>query len=156
MGRNEQLTTYVDAKVAREIERRAEAEDVSASTYIAQVLDQHIHGEAVEEQAREHRAEQRIQELIAEARDEVSDATEGLEDLVAKSGVYSIAVWELVKDEYDDPRRQHALDVGTERLRENMDALEGDIESARTQSTTSSETTDSAAAESDDRDWDFE
>ena len=155
MGRNKQLTTYVDGDVAREIERRAEAEDVSASTYIAQVLDQHIHGEAVEEQAREHRAEQRIQELVAEARDEVAEATEGLEDLIAKSGVYSIAVWELVKDEYDDPRRQHALDVGTERLREDMDAVEGDIESAQAQSTTSSETTDGAAAESDDRDWDL-
>ena len=156
MGRNEQLTTYVDGDVAREIERRAKAENVSASTYIAQVLDQHIHDRAVDDQAREHRAEQRIQELVAEARDEVAEATEGLEDLVAKSGVYSIAVWELVKDEYDDPQRQHALNVGTERLREDMDALGGDIEGARTQSATSSETTDEAAAESDDRDWEFE
>lgn len=152
----EQLTTYVDSEVAREIDRRAEAEDVSASEYIARVLDQHIHDDMVDEQAREHRAEQRIQELIAEARDEVAEATGGLEDLVAKSGVYSIAVWELVKDNYDDPRRQHALEVGRERLRDDMEALGRDLDDHETQQPSMSAPDSGSSSDSDDLGWEFE
>lgn len=155
MGK-QQITAYADEELAREVSRRAEAKDMSESEYITQVLDQHIHDETVGEKAREHRAEQRIQELVAEARDEIADATDGLEDLIAKSGVYSIAVWELVKDEYDDPAREHALAMGTERLREDLDALGGDIDSVE-----SGEVTDSGTAQpsetnqSDDQEWEF-
>lgn len=155
MGKK-QITAYAGEELAREVSRRADAKDMSESEYITQVLDQHIHGEAVGEKAREHRVEQRIQELVAEARDEIADATDGLEDLIAKSGVYSIAVWELVKDEYDDPAREHALAVGTERLREDLDALGGDIDAVESGDMTESDSDPSAESkQSDDQEWEF-
>lgn len=120
--RDQLLSTYVDGETKREIERRADQADQSVSAYLADLIDRHIHQETIDEKNRELRAEQRIEELTATAADDVEKAADDIRQLVARSGCYAIASWELIKQEHGDLERQEALRIGAARLREDLQA----------------------------------
>lgn len=117
--RNNLISVYVDEELEQEVQAAADREGMSRSGFVASVLDHHFEHESIESKSREHRVEERIEELVAQASEDVAAATEGLHEMIAKQGVYTIAMWELLKRDHGDKRRQHALSVGSERLRDD-------------------------------------
>jgi hypothetical protein len=163
--RDTMLTTYVEDDLADEIQQRANQDEVTVSTYIADVLSQHIREQAVEDTMHQTSAEQRVEELVAQARDELLATTEQMNELLAKTGVNTIATWELVKRDYSDGVRQHALSQGAQRLHGELDHLGVDVEqfhdTLHTVDETSQSETDKRMADTDsdtepDSGWSFE
>ncbi|WP_227379290.1 hypothetical protein [Haladaptatus halobius] len=63
--RDTMFTTYVEDDLADEIQQRANQDEVTVSTYIADVLAQHIREQAVENTMHQTSAEQRVEELAS-------------------------------------------------------------------------------------------
>ncbi|SFS09966.1 hypothetical protein SAMN05216559_3630 [Halomicrobium zhouii] len=155
-NRSEKVEFYVTPDKKQEIVQAADEAETTVSTWCASRIDEILHNDALEAKSQEHQAEQRLQELIARATDEIEAAAEDLRETQIKSGVYSIATWELVKQDIGEVQRQDALSDAASRVRDT-DALDIDIEvtestaasqsTAGTESTTESATT--AAADSD-------
>ena len=120
MGNSENSTTtlsaYVDESFAEEVRKHAEREGVSISTFITETLERRIEQEAFARVSQETHAERRIEELVAEARDNILEATTDHQGAQREANHYSIALWELLKDEYSDLERQEALKTASRRL----------------------------------------
>lgn len=126
-NRSEKVEFYVTPDKKQEIEAAADDAEMTVSSWCASRIDEILHQDALEETAQEHRAEQRIEELIARATDEIEAAADDLRETQVKSGVYSIATWELVKQDIGEVQRQNALSDAAQRVRET-DAFDVDIE----------------------------
>jgi predicted transcriptional regulator YheO len=123
MPAEEQITAYVEAPLKRDLETLADEAELSLSAYVAQLLDRHVNEEEIAQKNRELRAEQRITNLVAEAHDRIVQDSEQMRELLAKQAVYTVALWELEKRDAGDLLRQDALEVGAERLREDIEQI---------------------------------
>lgn len=128
MTKKAHISSYVEDDLNEEIERLAEEADQSKSEFIAETLRNRVHQENIDEVNHETHAERRIEELVGQARDEVTGATDDLQNYLAVIGVHSIGTWELLKEEHGEVARQQALNKGAERLREDFEQLGIDIE----------------------------
>lgn len=164
-NRSEKVEFYVTPDKKQEIERAADEAEMTLSSWCASRIDEILHQDALEAKNQEYQAEQRIEELIARATDEIEAAAEDLRETQVKSGVYSIATWELVKQDIGEVQRQDALSDAASRVRDT-EILDIDIavpkQSEDSQLTTDKvpeqdETTtpaaDTDAAEADDGKW---
>ena len=129
MARDEQISIYVTEELKREIDRLAEADDVSRSEYLFQLLADAVEREAADDFAQEINAEARIRELIEIATDEMTQATEEMRDMQAKAGAYAAANFELMKSDHKDAMRRDALRTGARRLRQDLDVVADDLDS---------------------------
>ncbi|WP_226013584.1 hypothetical protein [Halomicrobium salinisoli] len=137
-NRSEKVEFYVTPDTKREIERAAEKAEMTVSSWCASRIDEILHNDALEAKSQEYQAEQRIEELIARATDEIEAAAEELRETQVKSGVYSIATWELLKQDIDELQRQNALSDAAERVR---DADQFDVGTDRSSSPEAGQTT---------------
>lgn len=118
-NRSEKVEFYVTPDKKQEIERAAEEAEMTVSSWCASRIDEILHANALEAKSQEYQAEQRIEELIARATDEIESAAEELRETQVKSGVYSIATWELIKQDIGEVQRQNALSDAASRVRDS-------------------------------------
>lgn len=147
MARDKKITLYVEQEKKDDLAREANDRNLSLSEYILQLVDQSRLADTQEDIARERNAEERLEAIVAQAKDElaqiaanVDERNRALADMNAKLGVYAIANWELLKPDVSDTRRQDALAAGRRRLRDPLadhaDLLTEDGESALTDEST--------------------
>jgi hypothetical protein len=114
--KSERIVTYVTPESKSAVE--AASGEMSVASWVREAIDgklKNAHQEAVVENTN---AEERIEALIAEARDEIADATAEYHDLLAVNGVYSVAAFRLLGDfgDFSDLQRKTALEAGSETL----------------------------------------
>ncbi|WP_226023658.1 hypothetical protein [Halomicrobium salinisoli] len=116
--RSEKVEFYVTPNKKQAIEQAATEAEMTVSTWCASRIDEILHEDALEAKSQEYQVEQRIEELIARATDEIEAAAEEIRETQVKSGVYSIATWELVKQDIGDAQRKNALSDAAARVRD--------------------------------------
>ena len=133
------MSLYVSDADKNRIEREAEAAGVTVSTYLMGVLDQHWADADANEASERMDAEEKIERVANRAVQEIGDAARHTEQrvddlaaMVARSGTYSIANFELLKYQHGLPEgtKTDALRVGSRRLQhplnDHPDLLDGD------------------------------
>lgn len=133
MARDNQLTVYIEDDIKQELERNAAEEDQTVSTYAANLLERQLQADATDEIEREQNAEERLNELIALGKDEltqmgteITELQQDIRELHAKTGVYAVANWEVLKQGVDDEERRAALSTGSQRLRDDCDPADAE------------------------------
>lgn len=136
--RDQQVTAYVDADLRTELEARAEKKDMSVSRLVAEVLEAYVEDDLVAMTSRQTEAEQRIEELVATATDDIGETTqEALDRIVARTelmerillriGIYSVGNWELLTDNVKEHRRSKAMQAASDVLKPAGDEIDIDI-----------------------------
>ena len=130
MSRTNKFTVYVsDADQAR-IEREADEAGMSVSGYVMSAVQERWTDEDTEEAAKEAQLEERVERMASKATDEIEalieqqqQRTEQMADMAARSAVYSIANFELLKLTQKPPEaaRTKSLQIGSRRLRDPFD-----------------------------------
>lgn len=124
------ISVYANNEKRNRIEREADEADMSMSRYILSVLEEKWTNEDVGEVAQEARVEERVERLTSHAADEIEalveqqqQRTEQMADMAARSAVYSIANFELLKLTQKPPEaaRTKSLQIGARRLRDPFD-----------------------------------
>lgn len=128
MARDEQLAFYVSEAMKNEVDRQADAADLTRSEFLFQTVADALERDAADEFAQEIDAEARIRELIEIATDEMTQATEEIRDMNAKAGAYAAANFELLKADHKDAVRRDALSTGSRRLRQDLDVVADDLD----------------------------
>lgn len=130
MTRSNKVTVYVnDAELSR-LEREANDRNMSRSGYVLGAIQRQWRDEDADEAADRMNAEEKVEQIVADARDElvgiarsVDQRNEDVADMTARAGSYSIANFELLKDEFDpaESRKAETLLTGSRRLREPLE-----------------------------------
>jgi len=121
----ETLSIYCDRQIKDKLEERAEEENRPMSRVAEDILKENL---LVEDRAKEIGVEQRVENIVAEAKDSLREIPESIKDIQAKQGVYTIALWELLKHQgqSSDTKRVEALSTGSKRLRKDLEEVYGD------------------------------
>ena len=106
-NRTERITTYVDVETKQQLEKDADGAGKSVSTHVHDLIEREQRRDTTDQRLRELNAEERLEGLIAD-----------IKDIQARAGVYAVANFELLKQEYPDPLRRQALAAGSRRLRD--------------------------------------
>ena len=126
MSRTNHLGIYVSDAEQTRLEREAEQADLSLSGYIVSIIEAHWDDTDTGEAADRMDAEEKIERAANEALQEIEDTAchteqrvDDLADMVARSGSYSVANFELLKHQHGPPEgtKTDALRVGSRRLR---------------------------------------
>jgi len=120
-GRDTQITVYVTDERKAELKQRADEEDTSMSGIINDMIDRQLQQDAQDAIASEARAEERIQELISVGTEQMVETAKEIRDMNAKFGAYTIANFELMKQDRSDHVRKDALDTGARRMRQDLE-----------------------------------
>jgi predicted DNA-binding protein len=166
MRNRKTVSLYVEEADKSRIERESEQAGLSQSEYIKSILRQHWNEQDTDEAADKMDAEEKIERAANQALREIEDATrhteqrvDALADIVARSGSYSVANFELLKHQHGPPEgtKTDALQVGSRRLRaplsDHPDLLDGDGDSEDDQDESAPLTVeDTANADGDDDD----
>jgi hypothetical protein len=120
---------YVSDSDLSRLEREAEDADMSLSGYCMSLIERQWKREDAEAAADQMDAEEKVEQIVADARDElvgiarsVDQRNQDVADMTARAGSYSIANFELLKDEFDpaESRKAETLLTGSRRLREPL------------------------------------
>lgn len=130
MAKDAKISLYVTPERKRELERRADDADMGVSPYIDRLIERQLRMDAENEISAETRAAENLQRIIDEGVRDIRDATEDLREMTAKSGAYSIANFEFLKQDRGEPEINDALSAGARRLRDSDDAADQDDETA--------------------------
>ena len=117
MSRDELISVYVSESEKKELQAEADAEGESLSSYLYKLMQAERERRGLEKAAVEASAEERIKALIAEGVERMEEIAEDTKDINARAGAYSVANFELLKENYPDSRRQEVLATGSRRLR---------------------------------------
>jgi hypothetical protein len=120
-GRDTQITVYVTDERKAELKQRADEEDTSMSGIINDMIDRQLQQDAQDAIASEARAEERIQELISVGTEQMVETAKEIRDMNAKFGAYTIANFELMKQDRSAHVRKDALDTGARRIRQDLE-----------------------------------
>jgi hypothetical protein len=139
MTRTEHVAVHVSKARKKRLEQEAAEAELSTSAYVNSILDQHWAQADGQEAADKMDAEEKIERVTNQALREIEDAArhteqrvDALADMVARSGSYSVANFELLKHQHGPPEgtKTDALRVGSRRLRaplsDHPDLLDGD------------------------------
>lgn len=121
---NNRLTLHIDPETKRALRERADAEERSMSDLARRAIHDYLEGERAAEIGAQTLVEERIEELVSIGIDELTQTAQQIADMNAKMGVYSVANFELIKQNHPDAMRRDALSTGSRRLR---DSLNGEI-----------------------------
>lgn len=130
MGRTNKLTVYVSDSDQSRIEREAEERGLSVSSYFMDAVERQWEREDIEAAADQLAVEEKVEQIVADARDELLGIARSVErrnddvaDMTARAGTYSIANFELLKDEFEpaESRKAESLLIGSRRLRQPID-----------------------------------
>ena len=126
MSNTNPISLYVSEAERNRLEREAEAADKSLSSYIMGHVRDEWDREDTEAAAARMDPEEKIELLVADAKDELTSIAEGIEeqqaaqrDMLAIAGKYPIANWEVMKYIDDPPEsvRSDAIETAERRLR---------------------------------------
>jgi len=120
-GRDTQITVYVTDERKAELKQRADEEDTSMSGIINDMIDRQLQQDAQDAIASEARAEERIQELISVGTEQMVETAKEIRDMNAKFGAYTIANFELMKQDRSAHVRKDALETGARRIRQDLE-----------------------------------
>ena len=142
MSRTEHVAVHVSKAKKKRLEQEAAEADLSTSAYVDSIIDQHWAHTDGEQASEKMDAEEKIERVANEALRQIEDATHHTEqrvddiaDMVARSGSYSVANFELLKYQHGPPEgtKTDALRVGSRRLRaplsDHPDLLDNDGDS---------------------------
>jgi hypothetical protein len=130
MTRPNKVTFYVNDEELSRLDREADDRNMSRSGYVLSAIQRQWKAEDADEAADRMNAEEKVEQIVADARDElvgiardVEQRNEDVADMTARAGSYSIANFELLKDEFDpaEVRKAETLLTGSRRLREPLD-----------------------------------
>lgn len=143
MSRDNPISIYVSDDEESAIKAAADSEDMSISAFVrAAVLDK-IENHRMDDLATEARVENRLNELmtlatenIEESAERASAATAGLSEAMVKDSIYSVALIQLMAEEKGHQRIRKAIYDGSQVVADNWDvppemhqsALEGAAE----------------------------
>jgi vacuolar-type H+-ATPase subunit I/STV1 len=118
----ERVTAYVTEEDKQAIVRRAEQEDITQSKLAARYLRRGLRQDRENEISAESQAIEHLEKAVDDRLRRLEDLEDNLRDIVAKSGVYSIANFELLKHQHSTDDLQNALETGSNRL-QNPDQI---------------------------------
>lgn len=113
---DERMTLYLSTDLKQSIETQSDRNDQTQNEWVRDAIRRKLKNERQESVIESTNAEQRLEALIKQVSDEIDEVTQGYRDLMAKTGVYTIANWELIKRDYSDVQRQQVLETGRKRL----------------------------------------
>ena len=122
MSRTNHLGVYVSDAERNRIEREAEQADLSISGYIMSLVEAHWDSDDTADAADRMNAEEKIERLVDKATQELEASArhteqrvDELADMMARSGSYSVANFELLKYQHSPPEgtKTDALRVGS-------------------------------------------
>ena len=141
MTRDNKLTVYVTDEERTRIERGADEHGISVSRYFLDAVEERWNREDTETATARMDAEEKLERIVEQARQELEatarhteQRVDDLADMMARSGSYSVANFELLKYQHGPPEgtKTDALRVGSRRLRaplsDHPDLLDGDGE----------------------------
>ncbi|MCL7417449.1 MAG: hypothetical protein M8354_06380 [Halalkalicoccus sp.] len=117
MTRDTVISVYVSESEKNHLKSEADDEGETLSSYVYKLAQAERKRRGVEKAATDLSAEERIEALIAEATDTLEEIAQDTKDLNARAGAYSVANFELLKQNYPDVRRKEVLQTGSRRLR---------------------------------------
>ena len=126
MSRDKQVTFYVSQRKKDRLKREADEADVTVSTLLDSILDQHWADADTDEASERMDTEEKIERVANQAFQEIEatarhteQRVDDLAEIVARSGSYSVANFELLKYQHGPPEgtKTDALRVGSRRLR---------------------------------------
>jgi hypothetical protein len=117
MTRDTVISVYVSESEKNHLKSEADDEGETLSSYVYKLAQAERKRRGVEKAATDLSAEERIEALITEAKEDLTEIAEDTKDLNARAGAYSVANFELLKQNYPDARRKEVLRTGSRRLR---------------------------------------
>jgi hypothetical protein len=117
MSRDTVISVYVSESEKNHLQSEANEEGETLSSYVYKLAQAERKRRGVEKAATDLSAEERIEALIAEAKEDLTEIAQDTKDMNARAGAYSIANFELLKQNYPDARRKEVLETGARRLR---------------------------------------
>lgn len=164
----QQLTTYVDKEIHDKVERRAQEAGLSKSAFLAQLIESAIEDDLMAQTSRETEIEQRIEELVAQAGDDIAQTAEQAvtqmqheTDLLVRlnlySAMHSVGSWNLQSDEFGGARRQEAMQNANDSLQTLADQAGVNLNALGSTHGTSKPDSQQhrASADGDDDEWYF-
>ena len=130
MTRPNKVTFYVNDEELSRLDREAGEANMSRSSYVLSAIQRQWKAEDADEAADRMNAEEKVEQIVADARDElvgiardVEQRNENVADMTARAGSYSIANFELLKDAHDpaEARKAETLLTGSRRLRSPLE-----------------------------------
>ncbi|MFD1588183.1 hypothetical protein ACFR9U_14470 [Halorientalis brevis] len=114
------IAIYATAEQKERLQQRADDAEMTLSAYCQDILSQHLQGELFADKNEELAVEQRLEELVGLARDEIEDAAEDIRQTQQKTALHTIALWELLKTDAGAAQRKEAMTDAARRLREDL------------------------------------
>lgn len=109
-GRTKRITFYVSESERADLQREANAEGKSLSKYVLDLTRKQRRDEGVQALSEDLKVEKRLQELVAEATEDITEAAEGVEqrmddiaDIHAAASTYPIVNFYALKRQFDLP-----------------------------------------------------
>lgn len=121
------ISVYLSEETKEELEQRADDADKTVSLYVNDLIHRQFQQDAEDAIASEARAVERIREVTNIAVDEIQQTAAEIRDLQAKSGAYSAANFELLKEDRHDRTRRDALSTGAGRMTDSLDDALADL-----------------------------
>jgi hypothetical protein len=119
MARDQEITFYSDEQTLRELDELADDQDTTRSTVVFELVREGLRREREGAVSAETRASERLQDLLDDGLTDMEDTAREIQDLNAKTGVYAVAAFELVKQQHGEAAIREALQTGARRLRED-------------------------------------
>jgi len=127
MARDREITFYSDEQTLREIDELADEQGTTRSTLVFELVREGLRREREGAVSAETRAAERLQDLLDDGLTDMEDTAQQMQDLNAKTGVYAVAAFELVKQDHGEAAIREALQTGAQRLRDDdIDDLASD------------------------------
>lgn len=127
-SRTEVVKSYVSPQTLNDLDREADRRDMSRSALVDLYIRRGLRQDREDDVAAETRAVTELQDVIDRGLDDFRNTARHIQDLNAKSGVYAVAAFELLKQNYGEAQIREALQTGSRRLRD--DDLAPDEESS--------------------------
>lgn len=119
VARDQMVTLYSDELTLQEVDELADKRDTTRSTLLFEFVREQLRQEREGAVSAETRAAERLQDLIDGGLTEMEDTARQMQSLNAKTGVYAVAAFELVKQSHGEAAIRKALRTGSRRLRED-------------------------------------
>ena len=117
-ARTETVKSYVSPSTKQDLDREADRLGLSRSALIARYCRRGLRQDREEDLAADTEAARRLGDVLDAGIDDMEDVARQIQDLNAKTGVYAVAAFELVKREHGEAAVRKALQTGARRLRE--------------------------------------
>jgi hypothetical protein len=132
-GRTEVIKSYVSEQTKQDLEREADQRGESLSSLADEYIRRGLRQDRTDAMAAETEAERHIQDLVDRGVSEVEKVSRQIREQHAKSAVYGIAAFELLKQKHGEAEVKEALQTGTRRLQEDDIDVEPDESTPSTQ-----------------------